>query len=173
MGIVIAQKDIAAIKWWHKIDLGNGMITPGIDESAERLRIMRMPDDLSGMTVLDIGAWDGFFSFEAERRGARRVLATDSFAWNGTGWGTKAGFDLARGVLGSKVEERVIDVFDISPERIGIFDVVLFLGALYHVRHPLLALERVFSVTGKQLILETHVNLLHTRQPALPFYPCS
>ena len=91
MGIVIAQKDIAAIKWWHKIDLGNGMITPGIDESAERLRIMRMPDDLSGMTVLDIGAWDGFFSFEAERRGARRVLATASFAWTGAGLSARTG----------------------------------------------------------------------------------
>jgi hypothetical protein len=53
-------------------------------------------------------AWDGFFSFEAERRGAQRVLATDSFCWDVGGWGTKAGFELARRALGSKVEDKWI-----------------------------------------------------------------
>jgi tRNA (mo5U34)-methyltransferase len=132
-----------------------------------------MPESFQGMTVLDIGAWDGFYSFEAERRGASRVLATDSFCWGGGGWGTKAGFDLVRNTTNSKVEDMVIDVMDLSPERIGLFDVVLFLGVLYHLRHPLLALERVFSVTRKQLILETHVDLLSYEKPAMAFYPGS
>ena len=60
---------------------------------------------------------------------------------------------------------------DISAERLGTFDVVLFLGVLYHLRHPLLALERVFSVTKDLLILETHVDMLSTRRSALAFYP--
>ena len=59
---------------------------------------------------------------------------------------------------GSKVEDIELEVLDISPERVGVFDLVLFLGVLYHMRHPLLALERVASVVGTQLILETHVD---------------
>jgi len=76
------------------------------------------------------------------------------------GMGTKAGFELARKALDSKVEDLSIDVLDLSPERIGEFDLVLILGVLYHMRHPLLALERVASVTKDQLVLETHVDFL-------------
>ena len=79
------------------------------------------------MTVLDIGSWDGFFAFEAERRGASRVLATDSFCWNGDGWGTKDG-SIARKVFNSKVEDLEIDVLELSPEKVGTFDLVLCLG---------------------------------------------
>ena len=164
------RQKVAATKWWHTIDLGNGIVTPGIDPSPARLRELQFPDDLSGLTVLDVGAWDGFFSFEAERRGAGRVLATDSFCWGQGGWGTKAGFELARRALGSRVEDLDIDPLDLSPARIGTFDLVLFLGVLYHMRHPLLALERVFSVTRRQLILQTQVDLAAIDRPALAFY---
>ena len=58
---------VNAIRWFHTIDLGQGVITPGIDPTPEKLTGIRMPADLSGQAVLDIGAWDGFFSFEAER----------------------------------------------------------------------------------------------------------
>jgi tRNA (mo5U34)-methyltransferase len=165
------KREVGQIRWWHTLDLGNGIVTPGISNNVATLRKIGLPARLEGKTVLDIGAWDGYFSFEAERRGASRVLATDSFAWSGEGWGTKAGFELARRVLGSRVEDLRIDVMDLSPDRIGQFDLVLFLGVLYHLRHPLLALERVFSVTRDQLILETHSDLLWTRRPAIAFYP--
>lgn len=171
MDIDELKREVAGVKWWHRIDLGNGIVTPGLDDSTAKLSILRLPERLEGMTVLDIGAWDGFFSFEAERRGAKRVLATDSFCWGGEGWGTKAGFELARKAMNSKVEDMEIDILDISPERVGLFDVVLFLGVLYHMRHPLLALERMFSVTGKLLILETHVDMCLTKRPVLAFYP--
>ncbi|MGH9767760.1 MAG: DUF1698 domain-containing protein [Blastocatellia bacterium] len=132
---------------------------------------MSMPEDPREWTVLDIGAWDGFFSFEVERRGASRVLATDSYSWDGGGWGAKAGFDLARRALDSRVEDLKIDVLDLTPERVGVFDLTLFLGVLYHLRHPLLALERVASVTGKMLILDTHVDLINHTRPMMAFYP--
>ena len=64
-----------ALRWYHRIDLGHGVTTQGVDNSPERLARVRLPTDLSGRSVLDIGAWDGFFSFEAERRGASRVVA--------------------------------------------------------------------------------------------------
>lgn len=112
-----------------------------------------------------------FFSFEAERRGASRILATDSFVWRSDVFKGKQGFELARKVLNSKVEDMEIDIMDLSPDKVESWDLVLCLGVLYHLRHPLLALERVFSVTGKQLILETVVELFSEDKPAMVFYP--
>jgi tRNA (mo5U34)-methyltransferase len=158
------------LTWFHTIDLGEGKVTPGKDNSPERLARIRMPESLAGRTVLDVGAYDGFFSFEAERRGASRVLATDSFMWGGHR-DRKPAFDYARERLGSRVEDQVVDVLDLSPETVGgPFDVVLFLGVLYHMRHPLLALERIASVTGELLILETETAHLATRAPAVRYF---
>jgi tRNA (mo5U34)-methyltransferase len=64
-----------------------------------------------------------------------------------------------------------IDVMELSPERVGTFDVVLLLGVLYHMRHPLLALERAASVTRELLIVETATDLMWLPRPAAAFYP--
>jgi tRNA (mo5U34)-methyltransferase len=165
---------VEALRWYHTIDLGQGVVTRGVDDTPARLARLALPADLSGRSVLDIGAWDGFFSFESERRGAARVVASDHYAWHGTGWGTgqgKAGFTLAREVLGSRVQDLDIDVLDLSAARAGTFDVVLFLGVLYHVPNPILALERVASVTSGMLILETVVDMVGVSRPAAAFYP--
>jgi tRNA (mo5U34)-methyltransferase len=162
--------DVRSIWWWHCIDLGNGITTPGHDNTATKLTEVHLPENLHGLSVLDIGAWDGFFSYECERRGARRVLALDKYVWNHPSFG-KRGFELARRVLGSKIEDIEMDVHDISQERLGVFDLVLFLGILYHTPHPLLVLERVASVVGKQLILETLVDMNELDRPVLAFYP--
>lgn len=159
----------AEIDWFHSIELAPGFVTAGADDTPARLGMFELPDDLSGRSVLDIGAWDGFFSFEAERRGATRVVAMDT--WRDDTGGSKRGFEFAREALGSTVEDIELDVMELSPETVGEFDLVLFLGLLYHVRHPLLALERVASATRHQLILETHVDLTWTRRPAMAFYP--
>jgi len=161
----------AAITWFHSIDLGHGIVTRGDDKSPRKLGQVRIPDRLDGLSVLDVGAWDGFFSFEAERRGASRVLAADSYCWSGKDGCTQDGFNLAREALQSKVEDVEIEVLDLSPERIGTFDVVLFLGVLYHMKHPHVALERVASVARDLLILETHVDLLGMDRAAMAIYP--
>jgi tRNA (mo5U34)-methyltransferase len=164
------ELEVGRHEWFHAMDLGQGVVTPGrIDVARQTLPRLKLPESLAGKTVLDIGAWDGFFSFEAERRGAQRVLATDSHAW----YTRKPAFELARRALGSRVEDYDIDVMDLSPERIGTFDVVLFLGVLYHLRHPMLALEKVRSVCAGQLILETVTDLVWTRYPVMRFYPGS
>jgi tRNA (mo5U34)-methyltransferase len=164
--------DLSSIRWFHTIDLGSAGVTPGADNSPQRLTRMRFPASLEGKTVLDVGAWDGFYSFESERRGAARVLATDSFAWDGRNWSDKRGFELAHRILGSKVESKLVDPLDLSPETVGgTFDVVLMLGVLYHMKHPLLALERVASVTRELLILETEVDNMLVPWPSLAFYP--
>ena len=167
------RKEVDTITWWHRINLKHGIITPGCDNTPYKLTQIGMPEYLTNWTVLDIGASDGYFSFEAERRGASRVLAAD--VWDGKCWGmqAKTGFDIARKALQSKVESIQIDVLDIMPETVGTFDLVLFLGVLYHMPHPLLALERVFSVTKKQLILESHIERVGGNRPMVVFFPGS
>jgi tRNA (mo5U34)-methyltransferase len=167
---------VAAQSWFHTIDLGDGIVTDGRDESPRKLRWIDLPADLRGRTVLDVGAWDGFFSFECERRGADRVVAVDGPAWREPAWGpggfgTRSGFDLARRALESSVEDVELELEDISREAVGGFDVVLFLGVLYHLKHPWAALERVASVCDGLLIVETHADLLDLRRPAMALYP--
>jgi tRNA (mo5U34)-methyltransferase len=162
------RRRVDEIPWFHQITLAPGVVTPGKDNSPAKLEHLRFPPRLDGKTVLDVGAWDGFFSFEAERRGAARVLATDSFVWDG---GQKEGFEFARRVLDSKVEDQHIDATELSPEALGgTFDIVLFLGVLYHLRHPLAVLERVRSVTREMCVVETFTDLRYMRQPALAYY---
>jgi tRNA (mo5U34)-methyltransferase len=162
-------RKVNAIPWFHQIDLGNGLITPGPDQSEVKLGALKLPSDLTGVSVLDIGAWNGYFSFACERRGAT-VTASDHFCW-GASIDGKAGFDLAKKVLGSRVAERRIPVEEIRAEIIGTFDVVLFLGVLYHAPDPLGYLRNVRSVTRKFAVIETYVDLLEVDRPALAYYP--
>jgi len=167
--------------WWQ---LGDGIVTPGHKPAAvmeEELAALQLPD-LRGKTVLDIGAWDGYFSFAAERLGASRVVALDYYTWaadpttidwSGTApprrdtsaspgppWDPvnlpgKRGFDLAREVLASNVESVFGDLLTLDTAALGQFDIVLFLGVLYHTRYPAEMLERVASLTREMMILET------------------
>jgi tRNA (mo5U34)-methyltransferase len=162
--------ELKRINWFHRIDLGSGVTTPGIDDTPTKLAQVRLPADLTGKSVLDIGAWDGFFSFESERRGASRVVALDGGVWKVDSIG-KAGFEYARRTLGSKVEDVEMDVEDISAERLGLFDLVLFLGVLYHVPNPVSVMKKVCSVAAHDIIIETHVDLLECSTPAMAFYP--
>jgi tRNA (mo5U34)-methyltransferase len=167
---------VDGLRWFHRIDLGDGVVTPGLDDSPRKLARLRMPARLDGWSVLDIGAWDGFFSFEAERRGAARVVAVDPAcwrppAWGDRGWGTKEPFEVARSALGSRVEDIDIDLERISPDTVGEFDLVLFLGVLYHLPDPLPILRRAASVCRRLMIIETHGDLLELRRPAMAFYP--
>lgn len=166
------QNRISRINWFHTIDLGRGVVTPGDDDSPRKLNRLKIPNDLSGKTFLDIGAWDGFFSFEAERRRATRVLALDSYVWEGRVPGkSKEGFLTARSILNSRVEDIHMDAFDISPDKIGMWDVVLLAGVLYHVKNPWLLLEKAASVTKQLLIVETFMDLRFLRRPAVALYP--
>jgi tRNA (mo5U34)-methyltransferase len=166
------RERVNARTWFHTIDLGGGVVTPGQKDTAAEAVHFRLPDDLAGRSVLDIGAYDGFFSFEAERRGAERVVAADHVAWNWPGSDAGGNFELAREALGSKVESRDVAVEDLTVESVGgPFDVVLFLGVLYHAPDPLGYLHRVRAVTGGMAIVETVVDLLDVPVPAVAYYP--
>lgn len=165
------RERIAGLEWFHSIDLGAAGITPGTDDSQTKLARLHLPADLRGRSVLDIGAYDGFFSFEAERRQADRVLAVDTLAWERgerSGWPC---FSLAHEVLASQVETRKLDIHAVSRSEIGSFDVVLCLGVLYHLREPLVALQAVADATEDLLVLETHTDANRVRRPAMVFYP--
>jgi tRNA (mo5U34)-methyltransferase len=179
--------------WWHSIDLGGGVVTPGnksLSVLAREIETLHL-GDLRGKSVLDIGAWDGAFSFAAERAGAERVVALDHWTWSMDlpGYAAyreqalkdgvtlippnehpdywhpdtlpgKRGIDIAIEALGSKVETVVGDVLDpeFDLDALGQFDLVLYLGVLYHVKHPLLALERLAKLTCGALIVETQAE---------------
>jgi tRNA (mo5U34)-methyltransferase len=159
--------------WFHSIDLGNGVITPGGKSlevlSAEGEAVFG-PLDLRGKSVLDIGAWNGYFSFEAKRRLAARVLATDHHCWTPEVQG-RTTFDLARAALNLEIESLDIDVPELTPDRVGQFDVVLFLGVLYHLLDPIRALHNVFALTKDVAVVETHLDLRGLGRPAMAFYP--
>ena len=136
--------------WYHRIEVAPGLITPGVNDSQLVLESLNLPADLSGLRVLDIGTRDGFFAFECERRGAE-VTAIDYMPPEETG------FLVARELLGSRVEFIQENVYELSHERYGGFDLVLFLGVLYHLRDPMLALDSVWNVARGRLIVETQV----------------
>lgn len=177
---------VESIPWFHSIDLG-GVTTRGTKTAAQlahELSRLELPH-LTGKSVLDIGAWDGFFSFEAERRGAHRVVSLDHFVWaldlgpHGAEWRQlrdegvapplpehsshwkpeglpgKRGYDTAHQILKSHVETVVGEFMTMDLQQLGTFDVVLYLGVLYHIENPLEALRRVAAVTADMAIIET------------------
>jgi len=177
---------VAAVPHWHhSIDLGGGLVTQGVkslDVLRNEWQAMCIPN-LAGRSVLDIGAWDGWFSFEAERHGAARVVSLDHFVWSLDFSATNAyfkekrdaylenverapcwhpdtlpgkrGYDLAHRALNSRAEVVVADYIKVDPNTIGKFDVVLYLGVLYHTESPLQSLKQLAKLTKGTAIIET------------------
>ena len=158
---------LAETGWWHSFEMPDGTVIRGVCEVQglkDRLAQFPIPEDLRGKRVLDVGAWDGWFSFELERRGAE-VTAIDN--WD------NPRFHQMHAMLGSKVDYRVMDVYDVSPETVGRFDIVLFMGVLYHLKHPMLALENICSVTTELAAIDSYVlpgDLDAQAKPVLEFY---
>ena len=175
---------VDSVVWFHSIDLGHGVVTHGLSDSQLTVRPDQFPD-FTGRTVLDIGAWDGYYSFLAERSGAARVVALDHYVWGvdiparehywnecrerGTlpdqtrdltdFWQAdlpgRRGFELAKEVLDSRVEPVLADFATVDLDSVGTFDIVLYLGVLYHMKEPLTCLERVRAVTREVAVIET------------------
>jgi tRNA (mo5U34)-methyltransferase len=166
------QQRVEALPWFHELDLGGGVVTPGLAkrEVLHAQADLYFKDGVDGLSVLDVGCWDGFNSFEAKRRGAGRVLATDRFAW-AHGWGSRKSFELARDQLGLDIDVMEIDVEDLSAKTVGTFDLVLFCGVLYHLRDPFVALARVGELCARTIVVETHLDALDLDRPAMVFYP--
>jgi tRNA (mo5U34)-methyltransferase len=137
--------------WFHNIDLRGVQTAPhhflGNYPAVKWRRFAgALPSDLSGMTVLDIGCNAGFYSIELKRRGALRVVGIDSDG----DYLAQARF--AAQVSGVELELRKLSVYDVGAlgER---FDIVLFLGVFYHLRHPLLALDLIHEHVARDLLV--------------------
>lgn len=171
--------------WYHTIDVGPGVSTPGVFDL--RPVVGRLPwPDVRGKRCLDVGTYDGFLAFELERRGASEVVATDIPAhadWDHEvrlgGQSTElletiagdkgAGFAIARELLGSSVEKIELNAYDLSPERVGEFDVVVCGSLLLHLRDPLRALEAIGSVCSERFLsieqVDFFLSRVHPRRP--------
>jgi tRNA (mo5U34)-methyltransferase len=139
--------------WHQKWEIFPNVFTPGINDVAALLDKVAFPDSLEGKRVLDIGFWNGCFCFEAERRGAKEVIGIGPEAPEATG------AMKLRDILGSQVTEfRLGTIYDLNPDEIGSFDVVMCFGVLYHLRHPILGLDNLYKVCQGTLYLETEIT---------------
>ena len=146
-----ANSFFQGIHWHQRWEVFPGVFVPGGNEVEFLCKAAQLPIDLNGMRVLDVGAFNGCFSFECERRGAREVVALSLED------PAETGFDSLKQLLDSKVRYINGSVYTLSPRELGMFDVILFFGVLYHLRYPLLAVDRLRAVTGGEVFIETHV----------------
>ncbi len=174
------RERVSKVRWYHTIDLGRGVVTPGLVDGRSIVSRCGLPANLSGKRVLDVGTCDGFWAFEMERRGAQEVVAIDldsladydvprlkreQIIQEGperlAGLGLQPvgdGFNLAKDILRSRVRREIVNVYDLSPEKVGMFDIVFCGFLLVHLRDPQTALENIFSVTREFAILAEPID---------------
>lgn len=152
MDVSEARALIAGVNHWHHIiDFGDGLVTPGAYDPKFLLDMLGLPEDLKGTRILDIGASDGFFARALHLRGAE-VVCVD--------YRPKAasGFHVMEKITATEFEHHNINVYDIEPQKLGSFDVILFLGVLYHLPDMLKALDAIRSMSKDKVYVETHCD---------------
>jgi tRNA (mo5U34)-methyltransferase len=142
----------SGVHWHQRWQVFQDVFTPGANPVEHMLEAMRVPHDLSGKRVLDVGAWNGCLSFECERRGAREVIALGPEEPHRSGF-----FRLAEAVGSTRTKYVHGSVYDLDPERLGYFDTVFFCGVLYHLRYPLLGIDNLRRVCVGEVFIETQV----------------
>jgi len=179
------QARLDELTWYHTIDVP-GATTRGWWDLRHALPLIPFPD-VRGKRCLDIGTWDGFYAYELERRGAEKVVAVDipdlSQIDYPPEWRARAdvdlsqsatqprsaGFHLLHELLDSKVEWKGRSIYDLDPDDVGTFDVVVIGSLLLHLRDPVRALDAVRRVTRGQLLAVESVHaplqLLTRRRP--------
>jgi len=146
---------------WHQSwEIFPGIFTPGRNPVRELMDYAGVPLDLTGKRVLDIGPWNGCFSFECVRRGAAEVVSL------GPDDPDHAGYTKLRELLEIENARYVCgSVYDLNSQALGEFDVVLFFGVLYHLRYPLLALDQIHQVCRDALYVESFIIDQHVILP--------
>jgi tRNA (mo5U34)-methyltransferase len=174
---------MTSLSWYHTIDLGHGLVTPGQYDHRPYLSYYGLPKNLRQSTALDIGAASGYFAFMMEKRGAD-VTATDLPTWEAHDFGPLYQPDMepeqaqhylhdpflfAHKALGSRVKRRLTNIYEISPESTGRFDLVFCGSVLLHLTDPIRALWGIQSVTKKAAIIATVIHPLKSPDPLAKF----
>jgi tRNA (mo5U34)-methyltransferase len=174
---------IAAIDWYHTIELGPGLVTPGEYDLRPVVGRLPLADSVRGRRVLDVGTHDGFWAFEMERLGAESVVAVDvdapdSFDYAGHAPPAEFGralierrreaFGLARLCRGSNVELREMSVYDLGPDRVEQVDFAIVGTLLLHLRDPIGALAAIRRVASTILVNDAVSISLTLREPRMP-----
>ena len=173
------QTEIDCVEWYHEFDFGNGLRAhsatakeyfAGVRLQWRFVETQLEKFDFANKSVLDVGAWDGFWSFYAERAGARSVLATDDISQN---WASGEGLRLARKLFHSNIEVRQdLPIYNLaSLERK--FDIILCLGVFYHLRDPFYGFTQLRHCChpNSVVLLEGEVGCDKTDENAI-YYPC-
>lgn len=182
------QAQLDELLWYHTVDVVPGAVTKGWWDLRHALPLLPLPD-VTGRRCLDVGTWDGFYAYELERRGAAEVVAVDLPDLADIDWPPEvhadptfdpslsdeqprpAGFQLLHRLLGSKVEWRGCSIYDLDPDEVGTFDLVVVGSLLVHLRDPVRALDAVRRVVapGGRFLLADYVhppvNALARRRP--------
>jgi tRNA (mo5U34)-methyltransferase len=167
---------VAALDWYHTIDLGGGIVTPGVFDLRPIVGHLGIPDRLDGKTVLDVGPGNGFFTFLFEERGAESVTTVELPSWGAhdaspvlkafyeSEAGAAAALDihdalgLAARVKQSRVTRIFVNIYDFDPAVHGTYDVVFCSSVLLHLTDPLRALYRIFSATKEMALISTPID---------------
>jgi len=180
--------------WYHRIDLGDGVETPGHFRMADYLSHYHFPESMDGMRVLDVGASTGFFAYEFERRGAAEVVGIELPSWEAHDWtprqrrelGKKSdhdrekddrevmidGFTIVGEALGSTRVKRVFKpIYELTADELGTFDIVFSGAMLMHVRDPILGIQRMRECCkpGGRLIVSISASMSDVEGPVAKF----
>ena len=188
MAAVRAQEAVASQElWYHTIEVAPGVVTPGWFDLRPVMKHIPWPD-VRGKRCLDIATYDGFLAFELERRGAAEVWATDLPNHEDWDWlprdrakgvayldaiaGEKGrGFEIASELRDSKVQRRFMSVYQLDPEEVGKFDVVVCGSLLLHLRDPMRALDAIRRVCSGEFlsieVVDVLGSILHPRRATL------
>jgi tRNA (mo5U34)-methyltransferase len=176
------RRRAAGFAWYHRIDLGHGIVTPGQFDLEPLLPHYGIPDSLEGKSVLDVGPGHGYFAFEFERRRAARVVTCELPDWTehdasprqkaalaserGRGEAYHRGaFAFAIEARASRVERQFCSIYDLTPERVGTFDLVFCASVLLHLTDPLRALYALRRVCRGEAIV---CSAVESRWPLAP-----
>jgi len=153
--------------WYHNIELMPDLITPGrLPLDQDHVDKYRIPENMDGFRVLDVGAWDGFWTFEALRRGAKEVISIDDFSDDTGGKQTIHRDNKWRNYefckkhftyTDDQCSQHELSVYDLKEDTFGRFDIIFFFGVLYNMRYPLYALDIVSSICDGAIFVESAV----------------
>ncbi len=169
-GTTLAET-VAKYPWYHTLDLGQGVVTRGMFDHRGSEHKYLIPEDTTGLRCLDVGTMDGFWAFEMEKRGSTEVVAVDLEDPNKLDWPAslrdkveksldetkETRFNLARDCLNSKVDRRLVSVYDLDPAELGTFDLVFCGDLLVHLKDPVTAVERIRGVCRGRAIVCTPI----------------